>query len=125
MNTFTTLAVILAVAVAASANQADSLKADLAARHNDALAARINLGTAFSLIVPVALGIALVGFLAPLFQSMFSPIAFGPTIGYARKGKSLFSGISQEHVMQVFETVTKALDAFAEVDKDKAQPKAQ
>lgn len=123
MNYFATLTVIFAMAVVASANQIDPTKADLTARHNDALAARVNLGTAISLIVPVALGIAMIAFIAPLFQSLFAPIPFGPTLGYARKGKSLFSGITQENVMQVLDSVTKAIDAFSAIDNDKAQPK--
>lgn len=125
MNTYTIIAAILAMTVMVSANQPEPPKADLTPRHNDALAARVNLGTAISLVVPIALGIALVSFLAPLFQSLFSPIPFGPTLGYARKGKALFEGITQEKVMSIFDTVTKAIEAYSEIENGgKAKPKS-
>ena len=125
MHTYTLIAVILGMTMAVSASQPEAPKTDLTPRHNDALAARVNLGTAISLVVPIALGIALVSFLAPLFQSLFSPVPFGATLGYARKGKSLFEGINQEKVMQIFDTVTKAIEAFSEVENGgKAKPKS-
>ncbi|KFM79814.1 hypothetical protein X975_15124, partial [Stegodyphus mimosarum] len=124
MKSFAVITILLATSLVVSASQQDQTKTDVIGRHNDL--ARVNLGTAISLIVPVALGVALIAFLAPVFQGLFAaPIPFGPTLGYARNGKSLFSGITQENIMQVLDTVTKAIETFAKVDANEARPKSQ
>ncbi|GIY96022.1 uncharacterized protein CEXT_584461 [Caerostris extrusa] len=124
MKCYMSIAVLVAIAALASATPQplDSSKTDVTARHTD-VAARLNFGTAISLIVPIALGVALVAAIAPLFAGLFaSPIPFGPTIGYARKSKALFSGITQEKVLDVLDTVTKAIEAFS---AETARPKEQ
>ncbi|KAF8786244.1 uncharacterized protein LOC129972451 [Argiope bruennichi] len=126
MRSFLCLATVLVVVAYASASPqpADSMRTEVSGRHNDVAAARLNFGTAISLIVPIALGVALVAAVAPLFTSLFAaPIPFGATVGYARKSKSLFSGITQENVMNVLDGVTKAIEAYASLDADTAKPK--
>ncbi|GFQ98256.1 uncharacterized protein TNCT_122841 [Trichonephila clavata] len=119
MKGFFCVIAILAIAAFASASPQESAKTDVSGRTTD-VAARLNFGTAVSLIVPIALGVALFAAIAPLFTGLFTPIPFGPTVGYARKSKSLFSGITQENVLQVLDTVTKAIEAYSD---DKAKPK--
>ncbi|GFX04664.1 uncharacterized protein TNCV_1912091 [Trichonephila clavipes] len=119
MKGFFCVLTILAIAAFASASPQEPAKTDVSGRTTD-VAARLNFGTAVSLIVPIALGVALVAAIAPLFTGLFTPIPFGPTVGYARKSKSLFSGITQENVLQVLDTVTKAIEAYS---VDTAKPK--
>ncbi|GFU15557.1 uncharacterized protein NPIL_84341 [Nephila pilipes] len=120
MKSFLCAITILAIAAFASASPQEPTKTEVSGRTTD-VAARLNFGTAISLIVPIALGVALVAAIAPLFTGLFAtPVPFGPTIGYARKGKSLFSGITQENVLQVLDTFTKAIEAYS---ADTAKPK--
>ncbi|GFX41892.1 uncharacterized protein TNCV_390051 [Trichonephila clavipes] len=84
------------------------------------VAARLNFGTAVSLIVQLPLELPWLLPLRPCSLAFSPPIPFGPTVGYARKSKSLFSGITQENVLQVLDTVTKAIEAYS---VDTAKPK--
>ncbi|GFY72956.1 uncharacterized protein TNIN_96611 [Trichonephila inaurata madagascariensis] len=95
MKGFFCIITILAIAAFASASPQEPAKTDVSGRTTD-VAARLNFGTAVSLIVPIALGVALVAAIAPLFTGLFTPIPFGPTVGYARKANPLLRNHPRE-----------------------------